>query len=271
MNAARVLRHAIRRGDHTGLTTGHAPGFVQANLVVLPHRHLADFLCFCDANAAACPVLGVGSVGDPGIPALGDDIDVRTDLPAYLVHRGGHSPEEVDDIGPHWRDDLVAVAIGCWFSMEDALVHAGVRLRHVEMGIQGPLFVTGIAARGAGIFRGPLVVSMRPFAAGAVATVRAVTSQFVQVHGAPLHAGDAAQLGIADLGQPDFGEVLLPLSGEVPLYWPCGLTALLALRSSGVDFFATHAPGRMLVTDRLNTSLVSGCAGPWIASERALE
>lgn len=255
MGTAQALRQAIRCGTHTGLTTGHAPGFVQANLVVLPEPLLADFLRFCDANAAACPVLGVSQPGEPGIPDLGEGIDVRTDLPAYLIHRRGHPPEQVTDILTVWRKDLVAVAIGCWFSMEEALARAGVRLRHVELGIQGPLFVTTIATRSVGVFGGALVVSMRPFAAGSVATVRDVTSRFTRVHGGPLHAGDPAPLGIADLARPDFGEVLQPLPGEVPLYWPCGLTATLALQNAGVEFFITHAPGRMLVTDRLNASL----------------
>ena len=255
MTSALDLRLAARRGDYTGLTTGHAPGQVQANLVVLPKTHVHDFLRFCALNAAACPVLGVGEPGDPCISALAQDMDIRSDLPGYLIHRSGIAPEEVTDITPVWRRDMVAVAIGCWFSMEDALLQAGVRLRHAELGIQGPLFKTGKATCSAGIFRGPLVVSMRPFARESVATVRQVTSRFLRVHGGPVHEGDPSVLGIADLGSPDFGEVMQPLPGELPLYWPCGLTACVAIKNSGIDFFITHAPGKMLVTDCLNTSL----------------
>ncbi len=254
MTSALALRYAIRRGDHTGLTTGHAPGHVQANLVVLPERHAPDFLAFCGLNASACPVLGVSKPGSTFIPLLGDDLDVRSDLPGYHIHRAGSVPEEVSDISSIWRDDLVAVAIGCWFSMEDALLQAGVRLRHVELGIQGPLFMTNRPTRGTRIFGGPLVVSMRTFAKESAATVREVTSRFAKVHGGPVHEGDAADLGIADIARPDFGEVLLPLPGEVPMYWGCGLTATVALQRSGIDFFITHAPGRMLVTDCLNAS-----------------
>ena len=211
MTSALELRRAIRLGDYFGLTTGRAPGYVQANLVVLPMQHVDDFTAFCKLNAFACPVLGVGEAGSPRIPALGIDLDVRTDLPGYHIHRPGSAPEEVSDISSVWRDDFVAVAIGCWFSMEDALLKAGVRLRHVELGIQGPLFTTKVETRGKGIFGGPLVVSMRPFAQESVATVREVTRRFARVHGGPIHGGDAADLGIADIARPDFGEVLMPL------------------------------------------------------------
>lgn len=246
---------AARRGEYTGLTTGRAPGRVQANLVVLPERQAQDFLAFCHLNAFACPVLGTSEAGSPLIPVLGQDLDVRTDLPGYLVHRTGSAAEEVTDITAEWQDDFVAVALGCWFSMEDALLQAGVRLRHVELGIQGPLFKTKLATRGAGVFGGPLVVSMRPFEKAAVDKVRDITSRFARVHGGPVHVGDPAALGIADISAPDFGEVLLPLPGEMPMYWGCGLTATVALQQSGIDFFITHAPGKMLVTDCFNAYL----------------
>lgn len=259
MHAAQALRHAIRAGRHTGLTTGHAAGFVQANLVVLPAAHAAGFLAFCAANPRACPVLGASDVEAPDtstLPALGADIDVRTDLPGYLVHRRGQPPQPVDDLKALWHKGLTAIAVGCWFSMEDALRAAGVRLRHVELGIQGPLFKTHLPTVRAGAFGGsPLVVSMRPFASASVDTVRRVTGSFPRVHGAPIHAGDPAALGIRDVHLPDYGEVLLPLDGEVPLFWPCGLTANLALEAAGVDFFITHAPGKMLVTDWHNEQL----------------
>ena len=267
-SAARELRLAIRRGDFTGLTTAHAPGYVQANLLVLPEKHAQDFLAFCALNEFACPVLGVGETGSPHLPLLGEDLDVRTDLPGYLVHRAGCAVDECTDIRAAWRDDLVAVAIGCWFSMEDALEQAGVRLRHVELGIQGPLFRTQIQARGKGVFGGPLVVSMRPFAQASIARVKQITSRFKRVHGGPLHAGDPAVLGIADLGCPDFGEVMQPLPGEIPLYWGCGLTAMVALQNSGIDFFITHAPGKMLVTDCLNTSLETAASTTSASIER---
>lgn len=254
IDPARALRLEIRSGRHTGLTTGHAPGHVQANLVVLPQQHVDDFLAYCHLNAFACPVLGVGEVGSPQIPALGIDLDVRTDLAGYHIQGAGSSVQAVTNIVSLWRGDLVPIAIGCWFSMEDALLAAGVRLRHIELGIQGPLFVTTVPTRSEGIFGGPLVVSMRPFAKESVAKVSQVTQRFPRVHGGPIHVGDPAALGICDVSKPDFGELLMPLPDEVPMYWGCGLTATSALQRSGIDFFITHAPGKMLVTDLLNAS-----------------
>jgi len=247
-----ALRQEVRAGRFTGLTTGQAPGFVQCNLAVLPAADARDFVAFCRANAAACPVLAVGAPGDPRLPELGADLDVRTDLPGYWVHRSGLK-ERVPALGPLWQDDHVAVAIGCWFSMEDALLRAGVRLRHLELGLQGPLFRTSRSTQAVGRFGGPLVVSMRPFAAKDVATVKAVTARFPRVHGTPLHEGDPAVLGIGQTAQPDFGEPLEILPGEVPLFWGCGLTALAALEHAALPLFITHAPGAMLVTDRRNS------------------
>jgi uncharacterized protein YcsI (UPF0317 family) len=250
----RDVRRAAWQERFTGLTTGLAPGYVQANLAVLPASDADDFVAFCRTNAAACPVLAVGQPGDPRLPELGDDIDVRTDLPAYWVYRNGRR-ETVKDITALWQDDHVAVAIGCWFSMEDALARAGVRLRHVELGIQGPLFRTHRDTVRVGRFGGPLVVSMRPFAVDAVETVKRVTGRFSRVHGGPIQIGDPAALDIADIGRPDFGEVLMPLPGEVPMFWGCGLTALTALEQSGIPLFITHAAGAMLVTDLRNDDL----------------
>jgi uncharacterized protein YcsI (UPF0317 family) len=249
------LRRVIRAGTFSGLTTGHAPGYVQANLAIVPASVAADFVGFCRANASACPLLAVGSPGDPGLPTLGADIDVRTDLPAYRVYRDGRHVDTPADISPLWRSDHVAVAIGCWFSMEDALLQAGVRLRHVELGIQGPLFRTSRPSCSSGQFGGPVVVSMRPFAAREVPVVKAVTGRFPRVHGAPLHEGSGDALGIPDLTKPDFGEAMDVLPGEVPLYWGCGLTALAALERAKIPLFITHAPGAMLVTDLRNDSL----------------
>lgn len=249
------VRRAARQQRFTGLTTGLAPGYVQANLAVLPAADAEDFVAFCRANAAACPVLAVGEPGVPRLPDLGADIDIRADLPAYWVYRDGHRAETVADIAALWRADHVAVAIGCWFSMEDALARAAVRLRHVELGIQGPLFRINRDTVRVGRFGGPLVVSMRPFAAEAVETVRQVTGRFSRVHGGPVHIGDPAALGITDLARPDFGEVLMPLPGEVPMFWGCGLTALTALEQSGIPLFITHAAGAMLVSDLRNDEL----------------
>lgn len=245
--AAAEVRRSARLG-FTGLTVGRAPGYRQANLAILPARFAAEFLDFCAANAAACPVLGVGEPGSPFLPELGEDVDVRVDLPRYAVHRSGQVTS-VTSIEEQWSDDLVAVALGCWFGAEAALQAAGVRLRHVELGIQGPLFVTTVPTAARGRFAPPLVVSMRPFRTEDVPRVRAITAQLPMSHGAPFHEGSHAELGIFDVGHPQWGEAIDVLPEESALFWPCGLTATEALREAGVPFFVTHAPGSMLVTD----------------------
>lgn len=251
----RELRRSARQGAFTGLTTGHVPGFVQANLAIMPAADAADFVEFCGKNARSCPVLGVSEPGDPAMPELGEDIDVRTDLPQYWVYRDGQRVESTADVSALWQEDHVAVAIGCWFSVEEALLEAGVRLRHLELGIQGSLFRTSLDTSPVGRFGGPMVASMRPFAEGDVDTVAEVTGRFERVHGAPIHIGDPAELGIRDIGKPDFGEVLVPEAGEVPIYWGCGLTALTALEHAKLPFFITHAAGAMLVSDQRNSEL----------------
>jgi len=255
MTSPQELRRAIRAGEFKGLTTGLASGYVQANLAIVPASHAEDFLAFCKANALACPVLGVSEPGDPSLPALGENIDVRTDLPAYRVYRHGQHVGTHSDITTLWQDDHVAVAIGCWFSMEDALTNAGVRLRHVELGIQGPLFRTNRSSVPIGAFDGPMVMSMRPFANQEVATVKKVTGRFPRVHGAPIHEGPADALGIADVAIPDFGEPMAVLPGETALWWGCGLTALTALERAKPPLFITHSPGAMLVADLRNDEL----------------
>lgn len=249
------VRAAARAGALGGLTTGLAPGFVQVNLAIVPSRYAGDFIAYCRANSSACPVLAVGEAGDPSLPALGSDIDVRTDCPSYWIYADGRHSATVPDIKSAWRDDLVSVAIGCWFSMEEALQHANVRLRHLEMGIQGPLMRTNRPTIPVGPFGGPLVVSMRPFPQEQVPTVKAVTARFPRVHGAPIYEGDPAALGISRFDYPDFGEPMAVLPGEVPLYWGCGLTALAALELARIPFFITHAAGSMLMTDMRNSEL----------------
>jgi uncharacterized protein YcsI (UPF0317 family) len=243
----RDIRLAARTG-FCGLTVGRARGYVQANLAVIPAAFAADFEAYCHANPEACPLLGITMVGDPSLPALADDLDLRSDLPGYLIHEGGRTLHS-SDINDVWRDDLVAFAIGCWFGAEAALAAADIRLRHVELGIQGPLFRTNRATAAAGPFHGPLVVSMRPFANADLTAVKAITGRLLRSHGAPIHEGDPAALGIATPEAPDWGESLLPLPGETALFWACGLTALAALQSASLPFFITHAPGKMLVTD----------------------
>ncbi|MEC9431820.1 MAG: DUF1445 domain-containing protein [Pseudomonadota bacterium] len=240
------LRALIRAGDYRGVTSGLAPGVLQGNLVVLPTEAADDFAAFCAANPAALPVIERGRPGDPRLTCA-TGFDVRTDLPGYQVWRDGAPAEQRDEIADLWSADLTAFLLGCWFANEAALAAAGIRLRHVERGVQGALFRTNRAAVPAGRFAGPEVVSMRPFATEDVPRIRVVTAARPQAHGAPLSA-DAAALGV-DLTAPDWGDALPPEPGETALFWPCGLTGQEALAAARLPFFLTHRPGCMAVTD----------------------
>merc|ERR1719215_2262699 len=85
----RQLREACRAGDFTAPTASQAPGYVQANMVVLPAQYAEDFLSFCGNNAAPCPLLECTLPGIYEAPKLAPGSDLRRDLPRYHVWRDG--------------------------------------------------------------------------------------------------------------------------------------------------------------------------------------
>jgi uncharacterized protein YcsI (UPF0317 family) len=236
------------RGGLVVPTSGHAPGFTQANLVVLPRDWAYDMLLFGQRNPQPVPLL---DVTDPGSPrtALAPDADLRTDLPRYRVWRDGELVDEPSDVTDLWRDDLVSFLIGCSFSFEQALIEAGVPVRNIEQDRNVSMYRTNRMCRPAGRLAGPLVVSMRPIPAPLVAVAVQVTARMPQVHGAPVHVGSPESLGVRDLGRPDFGDPVRFEPGDVPVYWACGVTPQAALMDSRPPFAITHAPGHMFVTD----------------------
>jgi uncharacterized protein YcsI (UPF0317 family) len=250
-------RLRIRRGAFAGQTSGLAPGNVQANLVILPKALAHDFLRFAQANPKPCPVLAVTEPGDPRLPTLGEDLDLRSDLPRYRVWRNGELVEEPTDISHVWRDDLVGFAIGCSFSFEEALVEDGIEVRHIARGCNVPMYRTNIPCVTAGVFKGPLVVSMRPMKpADAIRAVQ-ITSRFPSVHGAPVHLGMPEAIGIKDIAKPDYGDAVPVNSGELPVFWACGVTPQAVIAEARPEFCITHSPGCMLITDLRNTKLSS--------------
>jgi uncharacterized protein YcsI (UPF0317 family) len=252
-----AVSHAVRIDCRarriTGPTSSLAPGYVQGNLAILPEPLAASFQTFCRLNPKSCPLIGVSEVGDPRIPSLGMDLDIRTDLPRYRIWRDGNLAEEVTDIMQFWRDDLVAFVIGCSFSFEEALLSAGLGIRHIEQRCNVPMYRTNIECAPAGPFSGPMVVSMRPFKPADAIRAIQITTRFPAVHGAPVHFGDPAQIGIADISKPDYGDRVSIHPDEVPVFWACGVTPQSVILKSKPEFAITHAPGAMLVTDRRNT------------------
>jgi uncharacterized protein YcsI (UPF0317 family) len=228
---------------------------VQGNLAILPSDLAGDFLRFCQLNPKPCPVIGMSEIGDPRIPALGADLDIRTDLPGYRVWKNGELVEETGEISRWWRDDLVAFVIGCSFSFEEALVADGLPIRHIACGVRVPMYRTNIACMPAGPFAGPMVVSMRPLSPAQAIRAIQITSRFPSVHGAPVHIGLPALIGIRDLQKPDYGDAVPVEEDELPVFWACGVTPQAVIAAAKPAFAITHAPGAMLVTDLRNTQL----------------
>ncbi|MFJ8312014.1 MULTISPECIES: putative hydro-lyase [unclassified Streptomyces] len=229
-------------------TAGWAPGRTQVNLISVPADWAEDVRLFCERNPQPCPVL---DVTEPGSwqTRLAPNADLRTEVPRYRVWENGELVAEPTDVVSCWRDDLVTFLIGCSFTFESRLAAEGVPLRHIEQGRNVSMYVTNRTCRPAGRLSGPLVVSMRPVPARLVGTACRVTRAMPAVHGAPVHAGDPAALGIRDLSRPDFGDPVEALPGDVPVFWACGVTPQAAVMASRPPFVLTHAPGRMFITD----------------------
>jgi uncharacterized protein YcsI (UPF0317 family) len=244
------VRATIRAGAHTGHTAGLAPGRLQANLAILPAAYADDFHAFCKKNPKPCPLVGKSEIGVPHIPALGADIDIRTDLPGYNVYRDGELAESLTDIRALWSDDLVVFAIGCSFTFERALTDAGIRLWHIENNKTVPMYRTSIETKPAGPFGGGTVVSMRALPESQVDRAAEISGRYPWAHGGPIHIGDHTRIGIADLHAPDWGDVPPDLKpGEVPVFWGCGVTPQNAIQAAGVALCITHKPGCMLIAD----------------------
>ncbi len=242
------LREAIRAGRYRGTTEGLAPGYLQANLLAIPAAMAYDFLLFSQRNPAACPVVEVTDAGDPRITDIAR-ADVSTDLPRYRVFRNGECVREPESAVDWWREDLVAFLLGCSFTFEHALRRARLPLRHREAGRSIPIYHTGIKCNRAGVFSGQMVVTMRAFPGSAVAEAVRIMSRFPRAHGACVHVGDPAQIGISDLQDVSFGDPPVIKTGDVPVFTPCGVTSQLVAQSAEPDLMISHYPAHMLVAD----------------------
>jgi uncharacterized protein YcsI (UPF0317 family) len=251
------VRRQARSGELTGPTPGLALGYVQANLVVVLRDIAFDFLLFCQRNPRPCPLLDVTDPGSPEPRRVAPGADIRTDVPRYRAYRHGEWIEEPSDLLAWWRDDLVAFLLGCSFTFENALLKAGLPVRHVEQGCNVPMFRTNIACNPAGIFAGPMVVSMRPLTPAQAEKATRICARFPRAHGAPVHSGDPASIGIRDLGRPDFGDPVEIRPGEVPVFWACGVTPQAVAMQARPSLLLTHKPGHMFVTDLRDTDLES--------------
>lgn len=249
------MRAMIRTGEITGQTSGMCDGYAQANLAILPKDLAFDFLLFTQRNKKPCPVLDVTEAGSPVPRLTAPGADIRTDIPRYRIYRKGELTDEVTDISSFWRDDLVAFLLGCSFSFEAPMIEAGLEVRHITDHHNVPMYKTNIECVPAGVFHGPMVVSMRPMKpADAIRAVQ-ITTRMPFVHGAPIHIGDPEAIGIHDIDKPDFGDPSEIRPGEVPVFWACGVTPQAVAMAVKPEFMITHAPGHMFITDIPNASL----------------
>jgi len=234
-----ALRAAARRGEFRHTTAGLLPGFIPANLVVLPVR-------------------------------LAPGADLRTDVPGYRVFSRGLF-RETTDLLEEWNESSVGFLLGCSFTFERALQAAGIPLRHVERGTIVPMYRTSVACAPTTRLAGPMVVSMRPIPRALVARANEISARYPGSHGAPVHIGDPAAIGVADLARPDFGDPADIGADEVPVFWACGVTPQVILEESGCERFAAHVPGRMFVGDAPETigHPVRRRCPPWAFSPRS--
>lgn len=251
------MREIFRRGELVCPTTGMCDGYAQGNLVILPKELAWDFLLFCQRNPKSCPLLEVADAGETSFSRMAKGSVIGSDLPKYRIYEYGELKEEVTDVTGYFarRSDLVSFLIGCSFSFESALLEAGIPVRQIEEGVNVPMYKTNIPCEPAGVFSGNMVVSMRPIPHQLVPAAVAVTAQMPRVHGMPVHIGAPEHIGITDIAHPDFGDPVTIHDGEVPVFWPCGVTPQAVVMHSKPPFVITHAPGHMLITDVKNAVL----------------
>lgn len=253
----RQIREQIRSGEFTSNTSGIMPNLVQGNVVIIPKEQADKFVEFCFLNPTPCPILGVSEPGEYGIPALGDSLDIRHDIPQYHIFENGDLVATPTNIEEFWKDDFVAIILGCSFSFEDALQRKGYRIRNIEMKTNVSMYETTISTNETDDFKGNMVVTMRPFKQHEIDDVVEITRAFEKAHGAPVHIGDPNIIGIKDLNSPEYGSPVILEEDDIPVFWGCGVTTQSILKKAKLPQVITHAPGKMLITDHTYESLVA--------------
>lgn len=248
-------RKLIRNEIITTPTAGMCGEYAQANLVILPQKYADDFKLFAEYNPKPCPILEITEPGSFITHRTADNANIITDIPKYFIYKDGVKTDECYNAEKYWRDDFVCFLIGCSFSFEEAMIREGIEVRHIAMGCNVPMYKTNIECKSAGIFNGPCVVSMRPMKSEDIKKAYNITEKFPHVHGAPIHFGNPADIGIQDINKPDYGDKVEIRDGEVPVFWACGVTPQAAIENAKPEIVITHAPGHMFITDILNSEI----------------
>uniref|UniRef100_H2Y4B2 DUF1445 domain-containing protein n=1 Tax=Ciona savignyi TaxID=51511 RepID=H2Y4B2_CIOSA len=238
------IRALLRNGQHRKESTGYwAAGYKQANLAIVPSKLAKDFEKFALANSGALPLLYVSKVGELTAGDWGKNSDIRTDAPAYQIYKPltkkCYTVSDVD------CSDMVTFYIGCSYSFSRILIENKL-LTPNSKGVS--MFRTNIDCYGSGPFQCKMIVSMKAISKTGLSKIHQITSKFSDVHGAPIHYGNPARIGIPDvndyIGDPtDF------LENDVPVFWCCGFTAVEALMQANVERAFTHWPNSVFITD----------------------
>lgn len=247
---ASKARHQFRTNpEYEGKSTsGFCMRHVQTNLAILPASLADEFEQFCNLNKAPCPLLYKSKPGELSAGNLAQDSDVRTDLPMYWVSEYGNVTKKVGNLTSYPLEDFVSFYLGCSFSFEDALMKAGIELQHVVKKRNVSMFKTNISCLPVGPFDCPMVVSMRPIPRELVEKTVIVTAAYDAVHGAPIHIGDPSVIGIDDIDKTNFGESS-DVADMIPVFWACGVTSSVAVRSAKLPLSFSHQPGSMFICD----------------------
>ena len=249
----KLLRELIRKQEIKEQTSGMALGFAQANLLILPRLYASDFEKFCKLNSKACPLLEI--IEGKMSQKLAKDANIYSDLPKYFIYENGIKVAEEFDVNKYYKDDFIGFLLGCSFSFEEALMKAGLEIRHISLKRNVPMYKSNIKLNKVGVFEGEMVLSMRPFSPEDAKKAYEISKNFPLVHGEPVHIGDEKELGIYDINEPDFGDKPLIKEGEVPVFWACGVSPQNVIMKAKLPFVISHAPGFMFISDVLNEEL----------------
>lgn len=284
------VRLAARKNDCSVPTAGLAPGYLQANMIILPSRYAADFRRLCARNPVPCPLIGeslsagrydavksslfsLSSSRDSPISVIQtNDLDLRRDVGRYMVYRDA-KPDKTGclDICDEWTDDHIAFLIGCSYSFETALVNAGLTPPHISANRNVPMYRTSIPLCPAGVFTGSTyVVTLRAYNSVDLAKVREITAQYHATHGEPIAWGwdSLERLGIKDISKQDWGDSPVSPDGRpldslvgsetvTPVFWGCGVTPQEAVMRAGLEGVVMgHMPGHMLLLDCVDDDIV---------------
>ncbi|XP_068195334.1 D-glutamate cyclase, mitochondrial [Antennarius striatus] len=256
----------IRQEDpRIRITTGLTNGYQKACVVILPNNLADDYEEFCHKNPNAMPLLHRSQPGETSCLPLAKHVDIRTDISLYSVYDEGRPVKTISNLKSYLTQtrstseqqaeyhgslsDMVCFYLGTSFGLEGRLKRAGVPVRNAEQGKKVSMFRSAVPCFPVGVFSCPLLVSMRPIPAGMLNAAVEVAHLSPSAHGAPVHIGDPALLGIQDLSRPDYGDPVEMQPGDVPVFWACGITATEALLTSKVSLAFTHSPGCLFLTD----------------------